>query len=510
MGWGAMPDKDALRSFRSRFEESRFLRWSLSGSPFAAPPVVARLMGESRFLHHFLLVTFLVACVSLLRSISHCFLWPRALRADPPDDPRKASELGSAMKVELLVALAGVATSYLVYSTALPTASVGPAPFALVFTFLFGLASLATVLWTSHRAKAAGVNPTTEIVRSRSEEREVTEAASPLEKIPLLGWIYSWLTAKIPEKQLSAVAIIVIVTPFVLVIEGAQGVYEARAERWLQQTVAEQLESGSPGGSEQDPSGKLLVKQSGEQPADFKAAEARPESCSSEPGPPAPEPWARKLYALWYGSPKRDGAGNDSAGCPQPAEREPGRSGVWIERGVCGGTLEGLGVVSESEPGAMLFQGAARIAARFASEGKLLGASPRGEIGEGDFYVLQTSSGSYVAARSRRTYGSTEDGAAAPACGSYGDLNVPYQLAPPGLLGIWLTIGSQDEWVWPVEVGAEAEGSRFSFLTRDGERLGGADCSSDVACTGSYRGRPLPPLESPFVTAQAVKAIARE
>jgi hypothetical protein len=517
MRGGALPDKRAPRHSHGPSGSKGPLRPRFWGPTFVAPLIVARLLGEGGFLGHLLQITFVVGLISVVRSLSHCVLWEWELHRKSPEDPEKRRRLRRWMVLELLVAIAGVGLSYMLQAADLASTSCGPVPLPLVLLFAFAAGTIPTVLRASEHAERAGLRPTSNALRDYLGEREVPETISRAADWPVWGSVYAWLTARLAPNQASGVAVFLITIPLLIFAEGSYAIYSSRAEHALERTVIEyanELRSeldGKSEGSEREDRGSVIVSSTassaslaGSKPA----PEDRSETCGFEPGIPAPEPWVDDLYGLWYGSEQTEGAGNVAAGCPRPAEVEVGQPRVWLERGLCNGVLQGLGVAApDYGPPAMLFQKAASIGSAFAREGALLGASPRTRVGAGDLYAFETPRGTYVAIRSRRTYGPTGAGTSAAECGEFSDRNVPYELVPPGLLGIWSTIASHG-WAWPVADGGDASHRHFSFLADlTGNPVGQADCTGELSCEGSFRGRPLAALDVTTVSAEMLAAL---
>ena len=197
---------------------------------------------------------------------------------------------------------------------------------------------------------------------------------------------------------------------------------------------------------------------------------------------PAPAVNREQIVALF-----KD-AGMREAGCPRAAEPVAGEDGVWIAPAYCGSKLRSLAVTAPNADylPALVYQQAADFALARAREGILLGASARHPIRGGDFYVIDTTLGSFVLIRRRSSTGRLPGSeAGGGSCVAYTSGNVTYTVVPPGLVGLWLDATEEGEWLFPHSTSASGEGEEFEFLTEypASESLAGASCSSDLRCT---------------------------
>ncbi|MGN6253824.1 MAG: hypothetical protein ACTHO8_02430 [Solirubrobacterales bacterium] len=210
------------------------------------------------------------------------------------------------------------------------------------------------------------------------------------------------------------------------------------------------------------------------------------EECPHDPvpGEPAPAPRSEQLQALWLGGGGIEGVGGNEAGCAKPATPVLGHPDVWIARGFCGTTLRSLGVAAPGYMPSLLFQQAARFALAKARAGELRGASSRWPVGEGDLYVIDTDIGSFVLVRPKSSGGSTEPSGDLP-CERFEEVNVEYDVIPPGLISLWLEVGA-DGWVWPAATGKDDPESGapalFEFRDQEGNVVADARCYSDTRC----------------------------
>jgi hypothetical protein len=216
---------------------------------------------------------------------------------------------------------------------------------------------------------------------------------------------------------------------------------------------------------------------------------------SGQPGDGAPSPASDALRALWLGGQGIDGVGALVAGCAERAEPLPGIDGGWWARGTCDGQLRSVGLYVPGAKPALLLQRAASFAQDQAHNGQLKGAFSRLRIFAGDFYVVETSLGTYVLIRQSSGGGTTSQNPPAH-CGDLADGNIRYTIVPPGLVGIWLD-HAQARWIWPVGVGDVAEPTSFEFLSADGAQIvGEASCQTQQSCSatiGNVPGYPTGP-----------------
>lgn len=232
--------------------------------------------------------------------------------------------------------------------------------------------------------------------------------------------------------------------------------------------------------------------------------------CAGDPSPgsPAPSPQRELLRGLWLGGTGMSGAGAVAAGCAQPAEPVPGHPQVWVARGVCGASLRSLGIVAPEYLPALTYQEAAEFAYEKVKEGKLLGASSRWPVGDGDAYIVDTEDGSYVLIRRHTSLGDARPGGSLP-CEGAAPLSAPYTIVPPGLVGLWLEI-AQGGWVWPAPADpAEPRGSDFVFRPGGPEAspVARAHCISETSCTAWFEGTLLSTSGSLFTSISAIESV---
>jgi hypothetical protein len=455
--------------------------------------IMAPLVGDADYFGSLLYVAYLSGVVFLFRNLIHWPRWSLALHRQLTTehkqvDPRAVRRLAVCMALELLLAFYWVLAAGFLQSPELLAITTTPIEVPLALWFLVSLVLLA---WlpaglASEAAQDLGLSSTTEAIRGSRLGPVMKRASGPFTELCLYREIGEWFGPKLPDRRASGVAFGLIAVILLMALEGAAAFVGIRGTGAFNEHVLNRGQAAAvPPRHEPGPVGDGLDP--------LRAEPAPVPACSGvEPGEPAPQPWASELYGLWYGSAGVEGVGNVIAGCPQPAEPEPGQPGVWLVRGRCAGALQGLAVASSHGDPAMLLQEAARVGLGLADEGILLSASPRTRIGEGDLHVLQTVRGSYVLVRAKRSAGRTRADAGVERCGAFADRNVRYTVAPPGLIGIWLQIAERD-WVWPVS-DSSAGGSRQDFAFIDAESGGlvaSAHCTGDLACSGTFQGRPL-------------------
>lgn len=215
------------------------------------------------------------------------------------------------------------------------------------------------------------------------------------------------------------------------------------------------------------------------------------------PGYPAPPPMAEGLKSVFLE------AGAFVAGCAGPANPVPGHR-VWWAVGSCKGETRSLGIAVEGEPSALLLQQVARFAEVKAAAGVLVGASSRVPAVNGDFQIIETTNGDYVAARATSSLGELQPPREVRSCGDLDDRNAPYTIAPPGLLGLWAKL-ARHAWTWPVRRAAD----EFFFVSGSGDPLGVvATCTSDLSCSMMIDGTPISSDESSRRAAESLELSA--
>lgn len=496
MSGRALPDKSAPRVAvgpRVLLQKPGYLIGGASASTIAAC-----LLGTDWLLGRLTQLTFLTALVFVCWQVAHWLRW--FWRKQPPlDKTRDWRELRR--RVVLQIRFGFFATALLGFLLAAHCSAIGlgPVPLAWLLSGVVVVVITAAVLDTHDLAVQLELERTTEALRHYLNDRGADRKAEHFAKAGLWRRAQDWLGERLGDSA-SAVALALSVVPLLVFAEATVALGGVEAGRGLEHQLFGSKATIVTGAS-----------QGGSTVSTLHGGGSTEQGCALEPGTGASGAAAEELFALWYGDAKtgKKGKGNLVAGCPQQAEREPGRRGVWIERGLCHGNLRGLAVVAPGRhPPGMLIQQGAAIGTRLADEGVLRGASSRWRVGEGDLYTLQTSRGSYVAVRAHRTGGAAPgDIPSSPGCGAFADRNVPYQLVVPGAIGIWLMVAERG-WAWPVE---HRDGSRRDYvfiLDSTGEEVGEASCVDDLRCSGSYRGETLPSIKTRVTSTLALASLA--
>lgn len=177
-------------------------------------------------------------------------------------------------------------------------------------------------------------------------------------------------------------------------------------------------------------------------------------------------------------------------GCPGIAKLVGKRT--YAADGRCGDELRALGIVSPYHDAAVLLEGAADVARQLMRQRPLLGASPRKDMGGGDFHLLYTEAGPYLAIREEKTDGHGGTNRAPQTCSEIEPGGAPYELLPPGIAELLVRFDEEVVPSWPRREPARDHDDReaFSFHTPDYVEVARAWCSSPVDCelrSGAYR-----------------------
>ncbi len=182
---------------------------------------------------------------------------------------------------------------------------------------------------------------------------------------------------------------------------------------------------------------------------------------------------------------------------PSPADGCAGRArlldhGTYVANGLCGAELRAFGIVSPSHDAVVLLEGAADVARQLAGHEELLGASPRRDLGGGDFHLLYTTIGPFLAIREEKTDGNGGTEHAARTCYEIEPGGAPYELLPPGMAELLVRFNEGVLPSWPSrDPDRDRDGLKFfSLHTPDGVEVARAWCSSDSECelrSGAYR-----------------------
>ncbi|HEU4706606.1 MAG TPA: hypothetical protein VFS64_05440 [Solirubrobacterales bacterium] len=238
------------------------------------------------------------------------------------------------------------------------------------------------------------------------------------------------------------------------------------------------------------------------------------EECEGLPwaGVPAPAPQRQQLHALWLGGFGLGLAGDGAkqAGCAHAARQVPGQPGAYYVPSFCGEELRSIGVTSDEYLPSLLYSPAAGFVLQLAKAGVLLGASRRHSVRGGDYYMVDSSFGSWVLVRRNTSTGSGDSSDGSLSCEHVAADNVRYQRVPPGLFGIWFELAGR-EWVWPEQVGLGSGAGEFEFRSEDptAAPLATADCATPTYCTAVIEGEPRSTSGSLYTTVQAINEMAR-
>lgn len=209
--------------------------------------------------------------------------------------------------------------------------------------------------------------------------------------------------------------------------------------------------------------------------------EPEPKACGTYDGRPAPAPEREEIVAVF------EEAGVGQTGCPEAPEEVGDHSEVWIASARCGTELRSLVTTGPEYLPALLYQQAAGFARARGREGVLLGASDRHPVRGGDFYVVDTTMGSYVLIRRRPSNGErggeNQDSSSSP-CEAPSEGNFLYTVVPPGLIALWLEAVEEGAWLFPVSDSANVNGGTFEFLADypAREALAHASCANALEC----------------------------
>jgi hypothetical protein len=203
------------------------------------------------------------------------------------------------------------------------------------------------------------------------------------------------------------------------------------------------------------------------------------------PGAGAPKPQRMALARAFY----HWGAG--LTGCPLPAVLERQSDGIYYTVGKCGPVTQSLALADPVGHGVLLLQQGARYALHLAQdEHILLWANTRQDSERGDYYLLQTTEGSYVLIRETKSGGTIDPPPAAQgACDPATTEDIRYTAVPPALIEPWADMAA-DGWIWPVQDGPSGPKTVFYFHQDDGRVVAKAICS-DAECKVYYQGQIL-------------------
>jgi hypothetical protein len=195
-------------------------------------------------------------------------------------------------------------------------------------------------------------------------------------------------------------------------------------------------------------------------------------------GRDVPKAVADEIYDLWLGSP--DGLGAIYAGCAEPAHRV-GESLTWVAAGMCNEDFRSLAVVDgKGGHQAILRLRPAEFALARFKDTTLVSATSQRKTGNGDYYTVTTTSGTYVFARSVLSDGTGPLHGDPRTCADIHRDPVGFVKMPPPLSWLWLyQMTDESTWYWP----STADGHHFTFKGSDpaGHRITG-DCPRTNQC----------------------------
>jgi hypothetical protein len=176
------------------------------------------------------------------------------------------------------------------------------------------------------------------------------------------------------------------------------------------------------------------------------------------------------------------------AACPEMAKLVPKSTDVYYAYGDCEGQHRTLAVVSPEYPAQMVIDPLFTVARKLVEQGVLLGASIRTEIGPaGDFQILYTTSGPYVAIREFQTNGHGGPSKEPETCQQLKPAKVKYVVLPPGMVKLWLSLGALGEPTWPILERGSSSGQgpvSYSFLSAENPSaiVAHGQCSATNQC----------------------------
>jgi hypothetical protein len=186
----------------------------------------------------------------------------------------------------------------------------------------------------------------------------------------------------------------------------------------------------------------------------------------------------RSFIALW----KHEGA--TQAGCPQYARKVPGHPSIWYAIGTCGANVRSLGVYAPGQGATIQLQDAAIFGLELAKEGRLLSASSRATVADGDFYLFQTTNGTYSLSRSQSAKGYIKTNMTTLWCERYTSTNVPYVITPPNVTSIWWNLTADGfGWSWPSSHTGEGQVYLFRSYKPGEATIATTVCTSADQCT---------------------------
>jgi len=200
-------------------------------------------------------------------------------------------------------------------------------------------------------------------------------------------------------------------------------------------------------------------------------------------GDGAPEPEAAGLRAAWA---ERGGV---VASCAKKARPVPGTRSSYFAPGYCRGEYRAFAIASPSHPAAVALEQVARVGRAMIEEQKLIGASQRRALGDGDFQILFTHEGPYLAIRETKTDGNGGPRRKALRCEELLESKSRYVFLPPGMSEIWVELAGLGLQTWPSwDTSGYTDSPSFRFYDESGRSVGTGSCTTPVACRLSAGG----------------------
>jgi hypothetical protein len=312
--------------------------------------------------------------------------------------------------------------------------------------------------------------------------------AKKLGGIPGVAQADEWVWGSAPDEELSRLATIsIVVLAMVAMTQGwvvAPDVISSFNGSDAIHEITDRTDSSQKkgnGSGKEDESGSPGQRES----------QAKPDSTTPSPSPPGDcrpeiEPEndltrnaAEKLSRAWraFSTP--------IAGCPGIPHRVPGTADSFYVKGSCDGSFWSLGVVSSRGPGVVVLDPAAGLAWDLARHGKLLRVSPRQVIVAGDFHVLYTRDGGWVAIREETTDGHGGIERPPEHCSELEPAKSRYVQVPPGMADLWLQFAERQQPTWPkLDTSRISSGVTYFSFSSIGEELTVAtgSCTSPTDC----------------------------
>jgi hypothetical protein len=159
-----------------------------------------------------------------------------------------------------------------------------------------------------------------------------------------------------------------------------------------------------------------------------------------------------------------------AAGKVGQPESVSGPCGTWVTEGTCTGKPWSLTVAPPSGATQTLIgTQATEVGLQFVNNQSLIAVTQRLTLSSGEAYGLQTTRGTYVMIR-RHSETRAVKGPPPRTCTAVPATAVLYQVMPPQLAGLWLTM-AQSVFTWPVQTGSTATGTTWKFMSDEPNAL---------------------------------------